>query len=127
MIHDHGDLGSPPRELIDPILHRAQWSQDQERPVGALLTKKSQKRDQLNRLPQTHFIGQNPVEPDLIEARQPGKPFKLVVTHLAAGDEFGLFGHLDVSCFQRAFELIHDGGGKALEMTYDISTRNGMK
>lgn len=115
MIHDHREFGRPSGKLVDPILYRTQRSQDQEWTIGALLTKKSQERNQLNRLPQAHLISQNPVEPNLVKAREPSESLELVITHLAAGNQFWLFSRLNVSCFQRPLELIHDGGREALK------------
>lgn len=86
MIHNHGQIRRPSFEFIDPILHRTQRSQNQKRTICTLLAKKGEERNQLNRFPQPHFIGQNSVEPDLVQAGEPCESLELVIAHLAASD-----------------------------------------
>ena len=114
MIHDHRDRRRPAGKLIDPIAHRAEGAEDQKRPVGALLAQKGQKTDELHRLAQAHLIRENAVETDLVQARKPGEPFELIISHCAPGDELGLVRSLRLASLKRLLQLVHHGRGEAL-------------
>ena len=83
MVKDGADRGRPPLHLGHPVGKGGQGADYQEGAVHALGLEVRQEPDRLDRLAQAHLVGQDAVEPVLVERDQPLDALELVVPQLA--------------------------------------------
>lgn len=80
-VHHLNDGGRPPVELEHPVREGRQRHDDQERTVHALLLHQvGDQSDSLNRLAETHLVGENAVQVVVVQRHEPLEAFELSFT-----------------------------------------------